>query len=138
MAIDGPKEDLEQRWVFQWARMNYPTKPELKLLLHVPNGGYRLKSEAARMHGMGVKAGVPDLLLPVARGKYHGLWIEMKRAKGGKVSAAQQGMIGALRAQDYAVCVCYGWVAAVQTIEGYLETGEVPGEEVHPRELVYR
>ena len=45
---------------------------------HIPNGGTRNKIEAANLKRQGVKSGVPDLCFPLARGKYHGLYIEMK------------------------------------------------------------
>lgn len=54
-------------------------------MYHVPNGGKRSKSEAARFRAMGVKAGVPDMIAP-----YNGLYIELKRQRGGTVSAAQK------------------------------------------------
>lgn len=74
-------EDTEQMGVIDWANWNTGRFPELKLLFHVPNGGKRNAAEAARFKAMGVKAGVPDLCLPVARGGYAGLYIEMKYGK---------------------------------------------------------
>ena len=137
METRDPKEEYEQRWVFQWARMNYGKWPELKLLFHVPNGGYRLKSEAARMKGYGVKAGIPDLMLPAARGKYHGLWIEMKKARGGRLTPAQREMQDGIREQGYCVVTCHGWMAAVNVIERYLKGAEIPETEVDKGEQVF-
>ena len=51
-------------------------------VFHIPNGGYRNAREAANLKRQGVKAGVPDLCIPVAKGGYHGLYIEMKTKKG--------------------------------------------------------
>ena len=98
--------------------------PELALLFHVPNGEKRAKVTAVRLQTQGVKPGVPDLSLPVARHGYHGLWIEMK-TNGGRVSPAQRAWIDALRAQGYRVAVCYGWEAARDEIETYLTWGVV-------------
>lgn len=53
--------------------------PELQLLYHVPNEGKRTWRTGARLKSEGLKPGVPDLCLPVARGKYHGLYVELKR-----------------------------------------------------------
>lgn len=113
-----PTEDTEQAHIFAWARGKYP---ELDLMHHIPNGGKRTKSEAARFKAQGVKAGVPDIFLPCARGGYHGLYIELKRTKGGKISAAQKEWIDALRGQDYKVIVCYGFDEAREVIINYLE-----------------
>ena len=71
-------EDAEQEIVIQWVRMNEGKWPELKLLHHIPNGGSRNKREAARLKRMGVLAGVSDLHLPVSKGGYNSLYIEMK------------------------------------------------------------
>jgi hypothetical protein len=71
------------------------------------------------MKRQGVKAGVPDLCLPVARGIHHGLYIELKR-KGAGPTSAQGGWISELNRQGYCACVCEGWEAARETILGYL------------------
>ena len=96
-------------------------------MYHIPNGGSRSKSEAGHFKAEGVKAGVPDICLPVARSGYHGLYIELKRVKGGRVSTAQQGWIAALRDQGYYACVCKGWDDAAHVIKAYLE-GRVGNE----------
>ena len=71
-----PTEDQEQIALFNWAAWMSNTKwPELELMYHVPNGGYRNKAEAGRFRAQGVKSGVPDIVLPVARGGWHGLYI---------------------------------------------------------------
>lgn len=119
-----PKEGVEQATLFHWAEMQTWKHPELSLMFHVPNGGKRSATEAARMQKEGVKAGVPDIFLPVPRGEYHGMWIEMKRIKGGRVSEEQQKWHDALRAQGYAVNVCKGWQEAADCLEEYLALGK--------------
>lgn len=90
-------------------------------MYHIPNGGSRSKAEAGRFRAEGVKSGVPDICLPAARGGYHGLYIELKRVKGCRVSTAQHGWIAALRDQGYYACVCKGWDDAAGVIKKYLE-----------------
>ena len=99
-------EDNEQMILIRWAQFESGRHPELSLLFHVPNGGKRSKVEAARFKAMGVQAGVPDLFLPVPRGAYHGLFIEMKAPKG-RTSNAQNTWIEKLKSNGYAVKVCY-------------------------------
>ena len=97
-TLPSPTEDVEQICLFRWANAQQGKYPELALMYHVPNGGKRSKSEAARFRAMGVKAGVPDIFLPVGiqkldsvdrgqytiiRTKYNGLYIELKRQRGG-------------------------------------------------------
>lgn len=74
-------EANEQEALFRWAAFVRGRFPEIDLLYHIPNGGSRNRLEAANLKRQGVKAGVPDLCLPVASGKYHGLYIELKYGK---------------------------------------------------------
>jgi hypothetical protein len=92
----------------------------------VPNGGSRGPAEAGRFKAMGVKAGVPDVFLDVPRGGFHGLRIEMKRRKGGRVSDDQADWLDYYNANGYRAVVCYGWDEARMEIEDYLRGG---GEE---------
>ena len=53
---------------------------------HTPNGGYRTRIEAARLQGLGVLAGVPDITLAIRGGRLG--YIELKTPKG-RLSTAQ-------------------------------------------------
>ena len=100
-----PKEGEEQATLFSWARMQSGRWPELALMFHVPNGGKRNKKEAGRFKAEGVKSGVPDIMLPVARGGCHGLFIELTPRKAGLAETAQLQWHDKLRAQGYQVVV---------------------------------
>ena len=113
-------EELEQTWLIQWATMLSSQHKELALLHHIPNGGLRSKSEAKRLKAAGVKAGVPDLCLPVARQGYHGLYIELKAGKG-KATASQKQWLDALNAQGYKSVICYGWIEGAKELANYLD-----------------
>lgn len=113
-------EAKEQEALFRWAEFASGKHPELKLLYHIPNGGSRNKAEAAHLKRQGVKAGVPDLYLPVARGDYHGLYIELKTGKN-KTSKNQDRWLSDLAKEGYCAMVCYGWIEAKDAIMGYLE-----------------
>ena len=89
------------------------------LLFAIPNGGARTAVTGARLKAEGVRAGVPDLFLAVARGDAHGLWIEMKTPTG-RVQQSQSSMIRLLGEQGYRCVVCRGWGAARMAIEEYL------------------
>ena len=96
--------------------------PELALLHHIPNGGTRDAVEGRHLKAQGVKAGVPDLCLPVARGQYHGLYLEMK-TETGRLSRPQAWWGSSLANQGYAWNVCRGWQQAVEALEWYLSLG---------------
>lgn len=117
---DNPLEEQEQAVLMRWAALEKGKYPELELLVHIPNGGSRHKLEAANLKRCGVKAGFPDLMLPVARHGYHGLFIEMKRVGGEKPRASQLIWHENLVRQGYEVVVCYGWDDARKVLERYL------------------
>lgn len=112
-------EHVEQVTLMRWAALQERRYPELALLYHIPNGEYRAKATAARLKQAGVRSGIPDLDLPVARGPWHGLRIELK-AKGGRTSPEQAQWIEALTAEGYLARVCVGWEAARDLILEYL------------------
>lgn len=115
-----PKEDSEQTMLFNWAKMARGKYPELDLMYAIPNGGYRSIKTAKLMKATGVKAGIPDICLPVARHGFHALYIEMKRRKGGTVSVTQKSMINALAAQGNLAIVCHGMDEAIDALKNYL------------------
>lgn len=112
-------ESVEQINLFRWATLQECKYPELILLHHIPNGGKRNISTARRLKMEGVKSGVPDIFLPVSRGLYHGLYIELK-VRGNTTTDNQDTWIAHLQKQGYQVNVCYGWEEASTVILEYL------------------
>lgn len=92
-----------------------------QLLFAIPNGGERNVIVASKLKAEGVRAGVPDLFLAHGHTCYNGLFIEMKKAKGGVLSDKQKVYIDLLKQRGYAVAVCHGWIEAKQAIEKYLK-----------------
>ena len=115
-----PTEHQEQCALFEWQAWMAKRIPELHLMHAIPNGGKRDIRTAAMLKAEGVKPGVPDIFLPVSRGGKHGLYIELKRRKGGTVSKAQEAWIRALTHQGYVCTVCYGAEEAKNEILAYL------------------
>ncbi len=116
-----PRESVEQKTLMQWARFNLTMHPELKLLYHIPNEGLRSYRTGRELKAQGMKSGVPDICLPVPRGKYAALYIELKRRKGGKVSDTQQEWISDLNKAGNRAVVCKGWEEAAEEIIKYLK-----------------
>ena len=119
-------EHEEQVMLIKMLDLYKQTIPEAQLLFAIPNGGKRTIGTARKLKAEGVKAGIPDLFLPVARGRYHGMFIEMKREKVGCTTAAQERMIEALQTQDYAAVVCHGCNDALLSIQNYLKQPTPP------------
>lgn len=121
-------EEQEQVAVFKWAKMQEQTHPELALMYHIPNGGARSKVTAARLKAAGVKAGIPDICIPIPRHGFGALYIELKaqanKALGtrkGKVSDAQADVIARLVSYGNKAVVCYGAEEAIKEIKEYVK-----------------
>lgn len=112
-------EHTEQAALFEWAAWNQCKDAALNMLYAVPNGGKRDKATAAKLKAEGVKSGVPDVFLPVARMGYHGFYIEMKVGRN-KTSLEQDAWLDALKREGYLVDVSYGWQEAAHKITRYL------------------
>lgn len=145
LAPEGCSEHQHQRALMSWANMvvNYgftaawepaaylsadkaalfgsadETARLVKLLFAIPNGGARNPATASNLKAEGVKAGVPDLFLPVAAGGWHGLFVEMKKP-GGHADATQKAWHKDLADGGYAVRLCFGWEEAAKDIQTYL------------------
>lgn len=91
-----------------------------ELIFATPNAGKRTPRQGAYMKAEGLRPGVPDLMLPVARGGFHGLFIELKAEKG-RMNPNQEEWLHNLSEQGYMAVMCRGWDAARKTIESYLE-----------------
>ena len=112
-----PSEHLEQITLITWYRRTYKNE----LLVAIPNGGKRHIKTAVSMKLEGVSKGFPDLFLPVPNSKFHGLFIEMKRQKGGTVSKEQRAWLEYLNSVGYQATVCKGFLEAKEVIECYLK-----------------
>lgn len=110
--VYASSEDAEQEAVVEYCDLLHIP------IVHIPNEGKRSLSYAARMKKMGLRSGFPDLLVPLARGGYHGLFIEMKYGKN-KTTKEQKEWLERLSAEGYACTVCYNAAEAIKTIESY-------------------
>ena len=108
-------------WWHLWSKQNAPGV----LLYAIPNGGARNLITGRRLKAEGVMAGIPDLFLAAPRGAWHGLFLELKRNKGGRVSEAQKAVMARLEGQGYRCLVAHGVVEARQHIENYMKGGLV-------------
>jgi hypothetical protein len=75
-------EDGEHLALLCWCSLNFDSYPQLKRLVHIPNGGSRHKAEASKFKAMGMKPGFPDLFLPIPIAKWHGLFRTHAGGKG--------------------------------------------------------
>jgi hypothetical protein len=109
-----PTEAEEQEWLFEWLRLKgIPS-------YHVPNESLRSDAYRAILYRRGLEPGIADICIPRANKRHHGLYIELKRVKGGRLSPAQAEWGRILIAEGYYWAVCKGWLAASVLVEQYL------------------
>lgn len=115
------REYQHQQAVIKWSQQPAIREkwPELALLFHIKNETREGAARVAMDKAMGVKKGVPDLCLPVPRGPFHGLYMEMKTREG-RTTQAQDWWGEQLIRQGYHWGVCREWTRAVKTLEWYL------------------
>ena len=109
----------EQCAVFRWAKMMEKKHPELALLNSSLNGVKLNIGQAVKAKRSGMKAGYPDILLPVPRGDFHGLFIELKYGNN-VASKEQREWLVMLSEQGFLCHVCWGADNAIRAIEEYL------------------
>jgi hypothetical protein len=114
-------EGNEQTVFFRWLQLQHPSV--FNMAYHTPNGGHRSKSEGARLKKQGVKAGVPDVCIAIAKGGYFGLYIEFKATppKDSAVSVSQGEWLAKLSAQGYKAVLCKGLDSIMAEVSDYLK-----------------
>lgn len=113
-------EGREQQMLVRWIELQH--RAAYAVTWHTPNGGARDKATAGKLKAQGVKAGVPDLQLAVARGGFFGLFIEFKATppNDAAVSETQKTMLSRLQGEGYRAVVCRGINEAMAEISAYL------------------
>lgn len=112
------EEHAIQSAFFSWVALNKTRIRELQAFHAIPNGGHRHVAVAAKLKKEGVRAGVLDTQLPVARGGFVGLAIEFK-APGGRPTAEQEARAEALMKEGWCVMFCWSWESAARATIGY-------------------
>jgi hypothetical protein len=107
-------EHQEQMLFVQWFRRQYPTIR----IFSIPNGGARHPAVAAKLKATGTSAGIPDLFIPA-----WSTWVEMKRAKNGRLSELQKDWIAYLESIGHKVLVGHGFEDAMAKVQ---QLGFVP------------
>lgn len=121
MRLNGHNEHAEQCALISWWDWQARARGvEPDLLFAIPNGGKRNAVTGARLKAEGARRGVPDLFLAYPKNGFGGLFLELKKSKGGKTSPEQKAMLERLANAGYAACVCHGFQEAKNHICVYL------------------
>ena len=132
--LDNDEHSIQSACI-DWCRWNEGNYPVLQWIYAIPNGGNLVKSKvwdakkkkdiwisnsAKKLKEEGLNPGVPDLCLPTAIGKCHGLYIEVKRP-GGTISKEQKEWIKYLNFSGYKAKVIYSLEEFIEVVTGYLK-----------------
>jgi hypothetical protein len=122
-------ESQEQAILVRFLRLAFPReedcegdeKPSDVLWFHVPSGAHMAKKEAAKMKRLGMRRGIPDIIIighPPSAAEKHcpGMVIELKMELGGMTSKEQHWCIGAFEEVAFLAYVCPGADSAITTI----------------------
>lgn len=122
-----PREDAEGVSLFGWAQLAVWNGIRLsERLILIPNGSYlggtpaRRAFQMTRLKRQGFQVGASDYFLAIATGKHHGLFLELKRARGGRTSQEQSAFGARMLLAGYYFQVAAGADAARAIIETYL------------------
>lgn len=110
----------DQCAIFQWAKLQEAAYPELKYLFSTLNGVWLPVGLAKKAKASGNKRGVPDIWLPVKRGRWSGLVVELKHGDN-QPSPEQLDWIAFLNGQGYYAMPVWGVEETINTIILYLE-----------------
>lgn len=121
------------------ARLNYrtitPTEHQIQVavvqwcdlqripIFAIPNGGKRAIMTARKLKDEGVKPGVPDLMIPLIRGKFGGMFLELKSGSG-RIRPQQVEWIERLEKEGYCCALAWSVEQAIEAIREYTRGGE--------------
>lgn len=116
LSLPATEDDLQIQCIssFKFAYPQYRRR-----IFHVPNGGHRSQREAARFKKMGVLPGVCDIIISIPRGKWHGMFAELKLGNN-DLSAHQEEFIKEHEA-DYYCVVCWSVSEFMNEVNKYLK-----------------
>jgi hypothetical protein len=124
--MKNPESQL-QIALFEWAKLQRlphadDVMPKSKIadyMFAYPLGVKLPVATAARLNRHGAKAGVTDIILPLGRGGYFGLYMELK-IKPNKLTALQIEWIEKMRRANYRTEIAYSFAEAIQCVRSYL------------------
>lgn len=120
-------EEREQARFVRWTHRPdvRALAPSLRWMFHCPNGGKRDAITGGQMRALGVKPGVPDLLMPVLSGRDNGLALEFKSAIG-TTTPEQAEWLAHLEAAGWIAMVVRSGEEARAAVQHYLDVDLPP------------
>ena len=121
MTYSPLTEHEEQVMFFNHCKAKAMEDPLYELPFAIPNQGKRSYRLANYFKSEGLKAGVPDIFVPIERGGFSGLFIEMKTTSG-ELSSGQRKWLQRLEKEGYYCVIAFGGKHAIEMLEKYLRS----------------
>lgn len=118
------EEASHQIALFDWANLKkVPEGGFLRDYMYaIPNGAKRTPAQGSILKRQGLSAGWPDLCIALPRGRYHGMYLELKRVSRYSVTKEQKVVIDRLNRIGYCARVSNTIDKSIEMIEEYLCT----------------
>ena len=113
------KEDSELIKFFDWVRLNEKFDPRFETIYHIANERRISQHHGKILKQKGVKAGIPDVHVPIPSGMYPGLFLEFKVAPN-NLSVEQKRVIKGLLRVGYLCLVVWSAEEAISVVTEYL------------------
>lgn len=113
-------ESREQQIIFEWASWQKNKYPGIEAMYHIANEGKRSASSGSRLKREGLKSGVSDICVPVAKCGYNNLYIELKSGKN-RATKEQLDFISLINKYGGKALVVYEADNAIEVIKAYFE-----------------
>lgn len=110
-----------QKKFFEFIAIFEGRHPELRMFFSIPNGANKGFTARRLFKKTGLRSGIPDVLGCIAKQGKHGIFLEFKREKSGKISENQRRWQHDLRSWNYQVEVCYSAEEAINVVIDYLD-----------------
>jgi VRR-NUC domain. len=121
---DAPLSEYQEcSLLWKWVML----RPEIyNCMFHIPNEGKRTMITGHILKMIGLRAGVPDYFIAKPSGKYHGMFLEMKRITERRkpLRENQQKWLNHMYTLGYHTALCFGATEAVAAITQYINHPE--------------
>lgn len=122
-ALPAPSETSECYRFIAWTKfVHFHGEPLYERVVKIPNERGKSGVQTAILIGIGMRPGFPDYSIHAPAGKWHGLYLEAKKVRGGTVDPEQIVWRDKLRRWGYHCEICEGADAMIAATRRYFET----------------
>src|SRR6185369_4937236 len=118
-------EDQECMAFIDWTKLvTFAGEPLWHRVVKIPNDRESRSVKTAILTALGMRKGFPDYEILAPCGRYHGLFIEAKRRKGGAIEDDQRVWRDRLISWGYKADICAGSIEMIATVREYFREGQ--------------